>query len=703
MASAQAPAELAGKPDQGFWLAADSAIDEGDEFLVPPDTEVGVPILWPPDGGYLLMGGGGTPSVQFIYPGGPGAGCPALCPLKKPPSYAGVCLHAEGGPGGGGCYNWLCSAETGCFATYTSTTCGLEETTKVSYTVWKETSDEVTSGFIRVFDADLTFQGGSTDPQDTVEDDPGFFMAKGTRKSLAISLSPADPDDVMPSSFDEDLHPRGLLPPYQVGVSQGGACCVDFYAAQDTGSPLTGSGLLWGWTEVEFEVFEETPTTPGQIYVQAETAGTCTVDLWLMFRCPQECGDWLAETDSAGDSVKLTVLGLKLKEVTFSADPDSPVNYFSVAADTDASTYPVPQWKDANGDGDADHPAEGDHKYPVCFIRNTKMAATVKVTLGSPEYFTGAVKIRGDGPGNLSFPATDAAVAGGEATTVTQIKCANAFPNSVMWYDPLEIKWEISRDGGVSWIEIPPHSKNDAFITLDTPQCATPFRTVLYLATKNGGTDADTCLTNTWAMFGTGSAPMNVKAWKDDAKAYDRPLYYYNGGTTNATAAEMLADQEHSNGQCSAWVSLLLECWKANNIPDLTPVCVNAPNTHSIEGFAVKEVGFGEAHYPGDAPWKYIAGDLNFAVTDLPGQNTNPPTLKSFGSHYMARRTNIGTYTYYDPSYGTVVSEATLDQARAKWRDNALDFWRRYTGYPEMRYSLLTDLPNDLPVFTNSW
>jgi hypothetical protein len=36
------------------------------------------------------------------------------------------------------------------------------------------------------------------------------------------------------------------------------------------------------------------------------------VDLWLMFRCPQECGDWLAETDSAGDSVKVTVVGVDL-------------------------------------------------------------------------------------------------------------------------------------------------------------------------------------------------------------------------------------------------------------------------------------------------------------------------------------------------------------------------------------------------------
>jgi hypothetical protein len=322
IASAQVYPPAAGPPDQAFWFAADSAVDEGDVFLVPPDSEVGLPILWPPDGDVMPMGGG-WPTVEVVRPRlvwnqqeeeWEYDWDPVLCPRKKAPGNCqGGSLVARGGPYPGGTYNWeFDETQHNDYAFYQSTQTGLTYYTWVSYTNWGKTSQEADTGFIRVFDADLTFQGGSTDSQDTVEDDPGFFMAKGTRKSLAISLSPADPDDVMPSSFDEDLHPRGLLPPYQVSVSQGGACCVDFYAAQQGGSPLTYQNLLWGWTEVEYEVFEETPTTPAQIYVQAETAGTCTVDLWLMFRCPQECGDWLAQTDSAGDSVKLTVLGVDL-------------------------------------------------------------------------------------------------------------------------------------------------------------------------------------------------------------------------------------------------------------------------------------------------------------------------------------------------------------------------------------------------------
>jgi hypothetical protein len=268
----------------------------------------------------------------------------------------------------------------------------------------------------------------------------------------------------------------------------------------------------------------------------------------------------------------------------------------------------------------------------------------------------------------------------------------------------LAITWEISRDGGASWITVPPQSKNDAFITLDTPQCATPFRTVLYLATERGGTSPETCLTNTWAMFGTtGGAPTNVRAWKDDATGYDRTLYYYNGYTSNLRAAQMLADEVHSNGQCGAWADLLLECWKANNIPDLTPVLIEHPTTNGMNGFVVRNVGVGTASYPADAPWQFVAGNLNLTVSGIPGQNNSTPSEKEFECHYMARRTNIPAYTYYDPSYGTVVSEATLDQARAKWRDDALDFWKRRAGFPENRFSQISDLPSDLPVFTNSW
>ena len=159
----------------------------------------------------------------------------------------------------------------------------------------------------------------------------------------------------------------------------------------------------------------------------------------------------------------------------------------------------------------------------------------------------------------------------------------------------------------------------------------------------------------------------------------------------------MLADAT-GNGQCGAWADLLLECWKANNIPNVVIVQIDDPTTNNIDGFVVKNLGFGTASHPGDAPWKYIAGNIT-STTGIAGQNTTTPSSKDFDLHYMVRDT--GTYAYYDPSYGTTVSGATLDAARGNWRDAALDAWRRNSGYPQIRYSERSDLPTDLPVFTD--
>lgn len=163
-------------------------------------------------------------------------------------------------------------------------------------------------------------------------------------------------------------------------------------------------------------------------------------------------------------------------------------------------------------------------------------------------------------------------------------------------------------------------------------------------------------------------------------------------------AAAMFADPT-GNGQCHAWADLLIECWKANNLPDVAIVRVDDPTTNNIDGFVVKNITFGTPSHPGDAPWKYEEGDITFTTTGIPGQNMSTPSYKDFDRHFMVRQT--GSYQYYDPSYGTTVSGATLNEARGNWRDAALDAWRNDAGYPQNRYSEISDLPTDLPVFSD--
>ena len=61
-----------------------------------------------------------------------------------------------------------------------------------------------------------------------------------------------------------------------MSVSVTGGYSVSLYAQPTGGSPLTGDALSWGWTnEIAPDVLAEAPVLT-QLYVQAETAGTCT-------------------------------------------------------------------------------------------------------------------------------------------------------------------------------------------------------------------------------------------------------------------------------------------------------------------------------------------------------------------------------------------------------------------------------------------
>jgi len=87
------------------------------------------------------------------------------------------------------------------------------------------------SGNIHVFDAELTLDGLSSDPQNTVEDSPGIFLAKGSgKKWLTLTLSPSHPCTVMADGFHQGS-PHYNRPPYVVSLGVGSA--VDIYNEYD--------------------------------------------------------------------------------------------------------------------------------------------------------------------------------------------------------------------------------------------------------------------------------------------------------------------------------------------------------------------------------------------------------------------------------------------------------------------------------------
>jgi len=198
--------------------------DPGDVYIIPPDTDIGIPV--PPGGGDTLLDEDVRVFFvkQLVTADAPGHR-PALCAVSKWPYTSYTELIADGQPPDG-TYTWgFNPALHDSTVNYSSSTTGLEQRTTVKYTWEGIDSDTVQSEYIRVFDAELTFDGQCTDRNDTLEEQPGFFLAKGSgRKHLALSFDPADPNAVMPSCQNhhfQKAQPHLPPPPYRAELGVG--------------------------------------------------------------------------------------------------------------------------------------------------------------------------------------------------------------------------------------------------------------------------------------------------------------------------------------------------------------------------------------------------------------------------------------------------------------------------------------------------
>jgi len=502
---------------------------------------------------------------------------------------------------------------------------------------------------VRVFQVDLNMAGVA----DNEEEDPGGFVAVNDDDDDQDHL--LDFEDPSVPGGDNDLVAITLA--VHGPAPAGGVVRISW--KEDPPHEEWGEIDVFENPDKSNQVTRNTPyalaSLPKTLYVEGDSVSAALGDVELKLEFLFDgnlCLPW--------DTVKVTVTDVDLKEVCFSG-----ANYYDVRLDDDTDDYCGPHWQDNSSplDGDADD--QGDRKYPACFTRNTKMKTCVKVIVAPAAAFGGTVQIRGDGPGNLDIPATTATVVGGEATT-SEVECSNAFPNQVQRYASLDIAWEISPNGGGSWLGAGT-SKNEMFITLGTPGCAKRFRTVLYLATKNGGTDEDTCLSNTWASF---SGPANVCAWDESGKDYTRALHYWDDPEVPyMTAAELV---EHADGQCHAWADLLKECLLANNVSNLKRSCVTAATGYNQ--FAVKNTDLdGDPQYPEDPPWIYGPDDVDTSPVGIPGQNEPTPQCKLFFWHWLVHRT--GDLTWYDPSYGRTATGENQDAAEADFTTDTVDAW----------------------------
>lgn len=371
---------------------------------------------------------------------------------------------------------------------------------------------------------------------------------------------------------------------------------------------------------------------------------------------------------TTGIGARVCARRVRLSSVNFDDAPGQN-NFHPVAADTGA-LYPLTEWQDLNYDGDALDDLLGECQAPVAYTRNTR--AQVEVTVQAEGRFDQpTLWIKGQGAGGLNFPPTEADIPAGGGWVAATALLSAPFANQVQRLPELTITWSVSSDGGATW-RVKGTSRNEVFVTLGPPQVTGPlYHTVTYLACKNGGTDAASCLAGTWASFGTGSGPAHVRAWDPATRTYSRPLHYYLGGFSGIAIdyANLLAS---GDGNCNAWAELLREALLVNGIASQRTTILAAP-TWEQSGFAVKNIEFAQPPaYSGTYGY-----DIAQIITTLPGiagQNTSTPAEKVFGVHWIVHPELGG---YFDPSYGVSVSSVTQYQALAigGWRDYLLDRW----------------------------
>jgi hypothetical protein len=279
----------------------------------------------------------------------------------------------------------------------------------------------------------------------------------------------------------------------------------------------------------------------------------------------------------------------------------------------------------------------------------------------------------------MSIPSSPAQVNGNTAT-ITDVAATGAFPDYVHRYDALHIDWELSVDGGSTWEDVGT-TENEVFVTLTSPQCEQNWRTVLYVATKNGGaTSYDTAAANAWISF----AGRDIRRWNEVTRAYDEPLFYYGPipplPPEEIDTASLLRTR---NGECRAWVYLLKDTFRANGVGYNYRHQVNPPS--GVSAFYVKNVEATSESFPGET-WNYVYNDLNSdGVLGIAGQGVSTPSQKLFEVHHIMSRGS----TYYDPSYGTCFVAADKASAERAFTTLSLDFWQQL-GADRFRHVLST-------------
>ena len=286
--------------------------------------------------------------------------------------------------------------------------------------------------------------------------------------------------------------------------------------------------------------------------------------------------------------------------------------------------------------------------------------------------------IQGVVPGMGTFSISGASLVAGQSsfTTFDAVSDAPLPASQTKFFNPMIINWRHSIDGGSSW-RSDISSMAPVYVTLATPTLPIYHTTVHLAVHSDGATTSQSALEKTWAQFGDGNNPNNVKDWSGE-----NCLSYYPSGVPFQGCALRSLDQLLATGagRCGSFAILFQNVLAVNGIAS-TLIIAEPVNSAGELGMAIKEWGFYDsprsfAGYP--YPYKFESTETNSAGQIVPngmvpylssygdisnlygasGQNTSTPSEKIFPDHAIVY---VGS-TYYDPSYGLTYTD-TFDFA----------------------------------------
>jgi hypothetical protein len=503
----------------------------------------------------------------------------------------------------------------------------------------------VANTLIHIGAIDLDFGAVS----DNDEEDPGGFLCVNDDDDNGNGVP--DKDEAGPTVGENDLVPLTIVVNgEQTGTltldAISGANRVKLYENPDRSNPVS---LPQSWPLLGLP-----KTFAVTLYVEGVDASAAVRDVEFLLEFNSIAGTFCEDT------VLLTSYQLWLKEVHFAG-----LKNRKLRRDTDSMPFSAPHWQDNSSppDGDADDP--NDRRYPTAFIRDSEMEAKAiflmnpAVTLG-PE-----VRVQGDGPGAFDF--SGIAMLSASSLKTEFIHAAEPFENAVDFFDPFEISWTVSLDGGHSWCHVAT-SSNPIYVILDEPELPTHQRwhTLFRNSARDaeGATTQDEVLAGVWSDF---TDRVVMRADPDPASHPVQLTYYDSWNCGNFTTGSLLAT---GDGQCGAWARFFVDLLRAHGIDHPNEMIKleydNPAYPPPLAGLLVRDWSF--------APGGGISGDLDLPYLNIPpvlvadviqnntyvwrfaevndapgvpGQGTvNPASF--FENHQLVRINGV----YYDPSYG---------------------------------------------------